>query len=121
AIDAGPSMKGAPLAQAMAAARALAAQRTGMQELGVVTFDRNATVTLPLTSDPQAIARALAHAPPVGHGALIYNAMTVAVGQLATAKIAAGAVILLSDGASRGAKPRPGNQVTANSIGAAAA
>lgn len=120
AIDISPSMKGAPIARAMAAARALAAQRSGKQELAVITFDRRANVVLPLTDDPRAIARALAHTPPVGSGAYIYNAMTVAVQQLAKAKIAAGAVILLSDGASVGAKPQRGNRVTASSIGAAA-
>jgi tight adherence protein B len=120
AIDVSPSMRGAPLAQAMAAARALAAQRAGMQELGVVTFDRHANVTLPLTSDPQAIAAALRHVPHVGSGAYIYNALTVAVQQLASAQIAAGAVILLSDGASEGAKPVPGHRVTATEIAASA-
>src|SRR5439155_24170600 len=55
AIDVGPSMKGAPLARAMAAARALAAQRTGRQELGVVTFDREARVTLPLSDNDTGI------------------------------------------------------------------
>jgi tight adherence protein B len=120
AIDVGPSMKGAPLADAMAAARALAAQRKGKQELAVVMFDQSATVALPLTSDGQAIALALAHTPSVGHGAYIYNAMSLAVQQLANARIAAGAVILLSDGASEGAKPKRGNPVTASAIGAAA-
>lgn len=120
AIDVSPSMKGAPLDRAMAAARALAAQRTGKQELAVVTFDQSARVALPLTHDPRAITRALASAPPVGHGAYIYNALTVAVQQLANAKIAAGAVILLSDGASVGATPRPGHNLTASSVGTAA-
>jgi tight adherence protein B len=120
AIDVSPSMKGAPLERAMAAARALAAQRTGQQELAVVTFDQSAKVALPLTHDPRAIARALAHTPPVGHGAYIYNALTVAVKQLADARIAAGAVILLSDGASVGATPRPGHNLTASSVGTAA-
>jgi tight adherence protein B len=121
AIDVSPSMRGAPLSEAMAAARALAAQRTGRQALAVVTFDRRATVALPLTDDASAISRALAHTPGVGTGAYIYNALTVAVRQLADAKIAAGAVVLLSDGASQGAKPLPGHRVTAASIGAAAA
>jgi tight adherence protein B len=120
AIDVSPSMKGAPLERAMAAARALAAQRTGQQELGVVTFDRTANVALPLTDEPQAIARALAQTPKVGHGAYIYNASNVAVQQLARAHIAAGAVILLSDGASIGARPKPGHNLTASSVGAAA-
>jgi len=121
AIDVSPSMRGAPLEHAMAAARALAAQRTGMQELAVVTFDRRATVALPLTNDSAAISRALARTPHVGSGAYIYNALTTAVQQIASAKIAAGAVILLSDGASQGAKPKPGHTVTAAAVGAAAA
>jgi tight adherence protein B len=121
AIDVSPSMRGRPLEQAMAAARALAKQRTGRQELGIVTFDERATVALPLTDDPQAISRALAHTPDVGHNAYIYNGLTTAVRQLAIAKITAGAVILLSDGASQGAKPQPGHNLTAASVGASAA
>jgi tight adherence protein B len=120
AIDISPSMKGAPLDRAMAAARALAAQRNGKQELAIVTFDRRANVVLPLTDDQRAIDKALARSPHVGSGAYIYNALTVAVQQLAEAKIAAGGVILLSDGASEGAKPQPGNRVTATAIGEAA-
>jgi tight adherence protein B len=120
AIDISPSMRGAPLERAMAAARALAAQRTGKQELAIVAFDRHANVVLPLTDDQHAISTALAHSPHVGSGAYIYNALTVAVQQLADAKIAAGGVILLSDGASEGAKPQPGNRVTATAIGEAA-
>ena len=79
------------------------------------------TVTLPLTDDARAIQRALAHTPPIGHGAYIYNASTIAVRQLASARIAAGAVILLSDGASIGATPLPSHNLTASSVGAAAA
>jgi tight adherence protein B len=113
-------MKGAPLARAVTAARALAMQRTGNQELGIITFDRTATVALPLTNDPNAISAALARVPSVGRGAYIYNALTAAVHQLSEARIAAGAVILLSDGASQGAKPQPGHNLTASSVGAAA-
>ena len=46
AIDVGPSMRGVPLQRAMEAARALAAQRSGNQEIAVVTFDQSATVAL---------------------------------------------------------------------------
>jgi tight adherence protein B len=120
AIDVGPSMRGVPLKRAMEAARALAAQRSGNQEIAVVTFDQSATVALPLTNDPAAISRALARTPSTGRGAYIYNALTLAVRQLAEARIAAGAVILLSDGASTGTKPAHGTQVTASSVGAAA-
>jgi tight adherence protein B len=100
-IDSDPSMGGAVMANAMAAARALAAQRTGHQQLGVV-FSRGqaggqGTVALPLTSDPQAIERALAQGPQVGPGTHLLPAIALAIGQLRSAKIAAGAVILLTD------------------------
>ncbi len=121
AIDVSPSMRGAPLERAMSAARALAAQRTGKQELAIVTFDRRATVVLGMTDDANAIAGALARTPQVGRGAYIYNALTVSVGELQRAKIASGAVILLSDGASEGSRPTAGHGVTARDIGAAAA
>src|SRR3989442_1137717 len=67
-----------------------------------------------------AVPGPLAHPPATGQGAYIYNALSVAVEQLATANIAAGAVILLSDGASQGAKPIPGHNLTAASLGASA-
>jgi tight adherence protein B len=120
AIDVSPTMRGAPLERAIAAARALAAQRTGAQQLGIITFDRRARVALPLTSDPSAITRALSHVPHVGSGALIYNALNLSVEQLANAKIAAGAVILLSDGASQAAAPNPHHRATASEVGQAA-
>lgn len=116
AIDTSSSMRGAPLAAAMAAARSFAAQRTPNQELGIVTFDETPSVALPLTNDQAAIDRALAHTPPVGHGAHIYDALAQALHQLQAADIADGAVILLSDGDSHGAKPHPGAQVTLHSI-----
>jgi tight adherence protein B len=121
AIDTGPTMRGQPLERAMAAARALAAERPQNQALGVVMFDEHASVVLPLTTNAQAIANALSGTPPVGHGAYIYNALNTSVAQLTQARIAAGAVILLSDGASSGGVPLPGHNLTASSVGATAA
>jgi tight adherence protein B len=102
AIDVSPSMKGQALDQAMAAARALASRRSGQQQLGVLAFDQTATVLLPLTADARAITAALARAPALGPGTHIYDALSAALQQLAAARDAAGAVILLSDGADRG-------------------
>jgi tight adherence protein B len=102
AIDVSPSMRGSSLDGAMRAARALAQQRAGQQLLGVVEFDQNASVVLPLTADGAAIDRALAHTPPVGPGTHIFDALSLALAQLESRHIAAGAVILLSDGADRG-------------------
>jgi tight adherence protein B len=102
AIDISPSMKGRPLQNAMIAARALARQRVGQQKLGLIEFDRTPTVALPLTANEESIATALRQTPAVGGGTHIYDALALALQQLRSAHIAAGAVILLSDGADRG-------------------
>jgi tight adherence protein B len=102
AIDVSPSMGGRPLQSAMRAARALAERRTGRQELGVVEFDQTPTVVVPLTTSAGAIAAGLRHSPRMGAGTHLYDAMSVALQQLQAAHVAAGAVILLSDGADRG-------------------
>ena len=102
AIDTSPSMQGAPLRDAMSAARALAARRTANQEFGVIEFDHESTLALPLTADPEAIARALAHTPRVGWGTHLYDATAGALQQLQRVHVTAGAVIMISDGADRG-------------------
>ena len=55
AIDVSPSMHGQPLENAMSAARSLAAQRVGQQQLGVLLFDQSSTTLLPLTTSQPAI------------------------------------------------------------------
>jgi len=97
-IDQSPSMRGAPLAEAMTAARALAAQRSAKQELGLVTFDALPNVILPLTSVPLTIGQQLAVTPWTGDGADVPSALTLAFKQLSEAKVASGGVILISDG-----------------------
>jgi tight adherence protein B len=101
-IDESNSMAGAPLAQALAAARALAAQRTGNQGLGVIGFNSAAFATLPLTSDSSVIDHVLSTVPQTSSGTRIAPALSLAISQLKTAGIADGAVILLSDGAATG-------------------
>jgi tight adherence protein B len=115
-IDQSASMSGAPLAHAVAAARALAAQRTGKQELGVIAFNSHPTMVLPLTSDPAVIDHALAATPRTAEGRHILPALALALKQLSDAKIADGAVILVSDGAATGSV---GN-VTPQSVASAA-
>jgi Flp pilus assembly protein TadB len=109
-IDESPSMSGRPLAQALAAARTLAAGRSGKQELGIVTFADLARVTLPLTSNDKQIEQALAVTPTVGQGTRILPALELALEQLRQGNIAAGGVILLSDGGDweQGTKLTPG-------------
>lgn len=93
-IDTDPSMQGAPLDHALAAARNFAAQRTGAEEIGVVFGDG---VSLPLTSDGSAIDQALA-SPPQGHGYRDLIAMTQqAVAELSSARIVDRAIIYVTD------------------------
>src|SRR5207237_5534800 len=102
AIDVSPSMSGASLEHATQAARTLARRRVGAQQLGVIDFDSEAKAVLPLTTDAAAISRALAHTPHVGPGTHIYDALALALAQLQSQQVAAGAVIVISDGADRG-------------------
>jgi tight adherence protein B len=114
-IDQSLSMTGAPLNHAMATARAIAAQRTGSQKVGVITFDSSPSIVLPMTSDSTAIQRALARTPWTGVGTSPLPALMAGLHQLAYAHVTNGAVILLSDGATRGA-----TKLTPQSVGAAA-
>jgi tight adherence protein B len=98
-IDQSTSMSGTPLNQAMAAARAVAAQRSTDQQLGLITFDQTPSVILPLTSKATTIDRTLTTAPWTGPGAGVLPALSLAFKQFARAKVATGAVILVTDSA----------------------
>ena len=115
-IDRSPSMTGAPSRDALRAARSLATNRSGNQQLGIITFDSSAAVDLPLTADPAAIAQSLQRLPPIGPGTHILPALSLAIRQLAASKVAARALILLSDGADR----EPMQQLTPASVAAEA-
>lgn len=114
-IDQSQSMQGAPLARAMAAARAIAAQRTGKQKLAVITYDFAPTVVQPMTSSSRRIHRALGTTPWPGVPGSPLPAVMAALTQLSDAQVADGAVILISDGADAGA-----TSLTTQSVAAAA-
>lgn len=97
-IDASNSMRGAPIAGAVAAARAFAARRTQGQQLAIIAFNSNTTVMLPLTADATAISAALARKPPLDSGTHIYDALARASTLLTDAGVSAGSIVLLSDG-----------------------
>jgi tight adherence protein B len=101
-IDASKSMRGSAIEGALAAARAFAAHRTGSQVVGIVVFNRTTVVTLPFTTDTSQIEAALAETPKLAGGTHVYDAVVRAVEMLQGAKIAAGSVIVLSDGADTG-------------------
>jgi tight adherence protein B len=101
-VDSSLSMRGKPLAGAMAASRAFAARRNATQRLAFVTFNNKSTVVVPLTTSKPEIDANLSTTPEVAYGTHIYDAVTRAVLMLKAAKIDSGSVVLLSDGADVG-------------------
>jgi tight adherence protein B len=103
-IDASASMKGRAIKDAMAAARAFARKRNPQQQLAMVTFNRETAVTQPLTAEGSVIAGALSTSPPLADGTHLYDAIGTAVTLLGKAKVKAGSVVVLSDGADTGSE-----------------
>ncbi len=97
-LDQNRSMAGAPTSAAMGAVRSLAATRAAGQQLGLITFSSRPQVYTPLTSDSAILNRNLSQVPPAGHGADIPSAIKLGLTQLADAKLALGAIIVVSDG-----------------------
>ncbi len=110
-IDASNSMKGTPIKDAMAAARAFAAKKPPNAEIGVVAFNKNAVIRLPPTRNKRKIATALAGTPPLGEGTRIYDALEAARIQLQASGAAAGSIVLLSDGDDVGSTTSEGDIV----------
>jgi tight adherence protein B len=101
-IDASESMEGPAIEGALEAARAFAAHRTGNQVLAIVTFNKAIDVVLPFTDDPAEIDAALAQPPTLAPKTHMYDAVEEAVAMLEREKVAAGSVVLLSDGSDLG-------------------
>jgi tight adherence protein B len=110
-IDASMSMRGEPIEGAVEAARAFAEQRSPAQPLAIVTFNSKPTVLLRPTTDASAIEAALAAPPKLARGTLIHDAVAAALSLLRDARISAGSIVLLSDGADTGSTV-PGAVVT---------
>jgi len=101
-IDASESMRGAPIASALAAARTFDSHRLPGERLAVIEFNRTSSVVLPFTVDEQQIQAALGRPPLIAQGTHIYDAVNQAAQLLDQAHIDGGSVILLSDGADTG-------------------
>lgn len=101
-IDASNSMKGRPIDGALEAARLFVAHRAPAQQVAVITFNDKPTVAVPFTTDGGKITQALENAPQLAHGTHLYDAVSEAIAQLHDSRIAAGSVVLLSDGSDTG-------------------
>jgi len=95
-IDTSNSMKNS-IDSAMAAARAFTARNPG-QPLSIVFFNAKPTVALPLTTDPDQVAKVLAKPPKLAEGTHIYDALAAAVAQVRGSALGAARIVLLSDG-----------------------
>jgi tight adherence protein B len=103
-VDASLSMRGRAIGDAMTAARAFADGRNASHRLAVVAFNRTSTVLLPFTTDEGAIDAALASRPRLVEGTHVYDAVDRALALLRAAKVAAGSVVVVSDGADTGSR-----------------
>ena len=72
-LDTSYSMNGAPLAAALAAEQAFAAQRNANEQLGAIDFNHTTTVVLPLTDSASKIHDALIKTPKVDTGTYILS------------------------------------------------
>lgn len=105
-IDASTSMRGRAIRSAIDAARALARQRRGAQQLGVIVFNNTIEVLLRPTSDQRAINAALSKPPALGPQTHTFDAVSRALDELEQAAITAGSIIVLSDGRDTGSTTR---------------
>jgi tight adherence protein B len=103
-IDASSSMRGAPIAKAMAAARAFAAQRRPTQQLGAVTYNAKASPLLPFTTDQAAINAALATVPPTAYYTRTNDALIDTIEATERQQIGSASIVLLSDGRELGSE-----------------
>jgi Flp pilus assembly protein TadB len=97
-LDQNRSMAGSPTSAALAAVRSLAGTRAAGQQLGLITFSSRPQVYTQLTSDPAVLSQNLSQVPPAGRGADVPSAIKLGLTQLANAKLALGAIIVVSDG-----------------------
>jgi tight adherence protein B len=104
AIDVSASMRGAPLAAAVKAARTFARRRAPDQPVALVTFAGATTVLVPFTTDGAAIEEALSRVATGRGNTHIYDAAGDSVRLLRDAHIRSGAIVLLSDGDDHGSQ-----------------
>jgi tight adherence protein B len=104
AVDASESMAGRPIESAVLAARSFLEHRGSNERVGLVTFNGEIRVAVAPTSRAALLERALATTPPLAYGTRIFDAVGESLRQLRRDRIAAGTIVLLSDGADVGSR-----------------
>jgi tight adherence protein B len=112
-IDASNSMRGAPIAGAMAAARAFLGERKPTLPVAVIAYNPEVTVLTDFTTDGQQLAAAVSSAPTTTEGTHIYDAL-IRGAELAEAQgLPRTTAVLLSDGHRRGVQASRADALTA--------
>jgi len=101
-IDASNSMKGAPINNAMAAARAFLKERKSDLPVAVIVFGPDDNVLSNFTTNSADLAASVAKTPPTSEGTHIYDALVNAVNKAKDQGLERTTVVLLSDGTDQG-------------------
>jgi tight adherence protein B len=101
-IDASNSMAGAPIAGAMAAARAFMAERKQELPVAVIAYNDEITVLTNFTTSGTDLSAAVSKTPTLAEGTKIYDALIEAAELAKDAGHARTTAVLLSDGHRRG-------------------
>jgi tight adherence protein B len=103
-LDASLSMRGAPIAGAVQAARAFLDARSANEQVAIVAFSDRTHVIQSFTSDSAKLRAALAVPPALSEGTHIYDAVGTALTMVHNANIHVASIVLLSDGADTGSR-----------------
>lgn len=115
-LDTSYSMNGAPVNAAIQAAQEFANHRNKNEELGLIEFNKQATVVQPLTTSATKINEALAQSPKINTGTHIYDAVAQAEAMLKSEGVNSGSIVVLSDGADTGST-KTVNEVASAALG----
>ena len=116
-IDASNSMKGAPIQNATAAARAFLAERKGDLPVAIVVFGPDDSVLTDFTTDSKQLAAAVAKTPATAEGTHIYDALINATDLAKSKGLERTTVVLLSDGTDSGSDASRADALTAATDG----
>jgi tight adherence protein B len=103
-IDASDSMRGEPSEAALAAARAFVRKAGPSERIGLIAFNKKATVLATPADGDGALRAALSRPLHLAYGTRMYDAVEAAMEQLNKTDVSSGSVVLLSDGADTGSR-----------------
>jgi tight adherence protein B len=112
-IDASNSMRGAPIAGAMQAARAFVAQRNRKLPVAVIVFGPEDTVLADFTTSQEELVSKLAQNPPLAEGTHIYDALIRASELIENTALERTTLVLLSDGTDVGSSASRADAISA--------